>query len=244
MMKSRHLVVPFKTKVSLRGGGRIFVDISDHIQRQIYFLGHYEARITDLLSRLLIPGSTFIDVGANVGYHTIVSGLLVGPTGSVHSFEPVPKIFAALETNVALNNLPHVYLNQAAVYSTDGDLEIYLPGEGNSGLGSMVRRPHPYHSGSALLTSAVSLDSYVLTMGIERIRVIKLDIEGAEIFAMRGMESILSSSNAPDLICEADTELLSGAGHSSEDLVQFMERFGYQVGNIDDWHLHFSKESI
>jgi hypothetical protein len=81
---------------------------------------------------------------------------------------------------------------------------------------------------------AYSLDDYVKKEGIERIRLVKMDIEGAEPFALRGMRHVLSSPHPPDLICEAVPYLLEFTGHTQADIVQFMESFGYRCQKITD----------
>jgi len=217
------------------------VDLSDHIQRQIYFLGHYERKITDLVFRTIKPGDTFLDIGANVGYYSILAGHLVGPTGSVHSFEPIPWIFSELEGNVTLNSLNNVHLNQIAVSDTPGPLTIHLPGPGNSGLGSSIQRPPPYHSGQTVECEAERLDNYLKENDVQNIKLIKMDIEGAEFLAMRGMTETFSRTPAPNVICEADEDLLGNPGFSVGDLARFMTDFGYQVENFDRWHLFFHK---
>lgn len=241
MVKTRRLVTPYKAVSSLPQGGKIKTDLSDHVQRHIYFLGYYERRITDLVIQTLGSGDTFVDVGANVGYYTVIAGVLVGSGGGVHSFEPIPAIYEALQENVTLNGLDNVRLNRAALFEKEEELEIYLPGEANNGWGSMVKRPSPYHPGPAVRCPALSLDNYLRQAGIDDIRLIKLDIEGAELFALRGMQGVLSSAKPPDLICEADPELLEEAGHTPTDVIQFMESFGYQTRKIDRSNLHFTK---
>ena len=240
-MKTRHLVTPYRTQVSIPGGGRISVDLTDHIQRQIYFLGHYERNITDLVFRTIKPGDTFLDIGANVGYYSILAGHLVGPTGSVHSFQPIPSIFSALEDNVALNRLHNVHLNRLALHDSSGKLELHLPDPRNSGLGSSIQRPRPYHTGQTVECESERLDNYLRGNNVQNIKLIKMDIEGAELLAMQGMTETFSRSPAPNVICEADEDLLSNPGFSAEDLVRFMTNFGYHVENFDRWHLLFHK---
>src|SRR3990172_2612704 len=111
-------------EVSLPGGATITVDLADLLQRFLYFLGYYEYGVTKLVTSTLRPGDTFIDIGANIGYFTLVASPLVGPSGKVHSFEPIPGIFSTLQSNVAANGLTNVRMNQAAIFETDGELEL------------------------------------------------------------------------------------------------------------------------
>ena len=239
MFHCHHLVTPYIEEAPLDFGGKFRVDLTDNIQRQIYFLGHYEPKITELIRRTLAPGDTFIDIGANTGYYTVLAGLLVGSQGVVHSFEPIPYIFSAMQSNVSLNSLNNVYLNQVALYEDETEVEMFLPGAGNLGCGSMVKQPH--HPGLSIRCPATSLDRYVKRVGIEHIRLIKMDIEGGEFSALKGMKEVLSNPSGPDLICEAIPDLLTGAGHTTADLVQLLESFGYHAHKIDGWNLHFTR---
>jgi len=239
MFHCHPFVTPHIEEVPLDFGGKFRVDLTDNIQRQIYFLGHYEPKITELIRRTLAPGDTFIDVGANTGYYTVLAGLLVGSQGAVHSFEPIPDIFSAMQSNVSLNSLNNVYLNQVALYEDETEVEVFLPAAGNMGSGSVVKQP--YHPGPTVRSPATSLDRYVRQARIERIRLIKMDIEGGEIAALKGMREVLSSPSGPDLICEAIPHLLAGAGHTVAELVQFLDSFGYHAREIDIWNLHFTR---
>ena len=215
------------------------MDLTDNIQRQIYFQGHYELEITDLIKRTLKPGDTFVDIGANTGYYTVLASLLVGARGAVHSFEPIPYIFSEMQSNVSLNSLSNVFLNQVALCEDEIEVDIFLPVEGNIGSGSLVKQNHL--PGTSIRVSATSLDRYVSQAGIERIRLIKMDIEGGEIAALKGMGEVLSSSSAPDVICEAVPELLAAAGQTTADLTQTMESHGYRSREIDRWNLLFTR---
>ncbi len=229
---TRRVEIHYIVEATLPGGSRITADLSDAVQRLVYFLGYYERGVTNLITRVLNAGDTFIDIGANVGYFTLIASPLVGPTGKVHSFEPVPEVFASLRRNVALNGLSNVRMNRAAVFDEDRDLEIFLPVDGNSGTGTFFKRPNA--PGDSVQCPAHSLDDYVKREGIERIRLVKMDIEGAEPFALRGMRQVLSSLHPPDLICEAVPYLLEFSGHTQADIVQFMKPFGYRCQEITD----------
>jgi len=232
------------------------VDLSDLVPRLLYFLGYYEYGLTNLIRQTLKPGDTFLDVGSHIGYYTVMSGLLVGPGGSVHSFEPIPEIYSRLQDNVALNELGNVYTNRAAVYDRDGELEIFVPHPGNTGTGSFVMQPNS--SDRSILCPAIAIDSYVRAQAIKRVRLIKIDIEGAELAALHGMEELLSSSGPPDVICEVVPVLLERAGSAYQEIRGFMGNLGFRARVITDqglvdppkgalpvpeagWNLYFSK---
>ena len=232
---TRRLVTPHESEASLIGGGSILADLSDLVPRLLYFLGYYEYGLTNLIRRTLQPGHTFIDIGAHVGYYTVMAGTLVGAGGSVHSFEPIPEIYSRLQENVALNRLNNVRANEAAICDKDGDLEIFLPKAGNTGTGSIVRQPNS--SETSIRCPAMTLDSYVRREAIERIRLIKLDIEGGELCALHGMKGLLSSPQPPDVICEAVPVLLERAGTTCEEILRFMDQLGYRARIITDKRL-------
>ena len=234
-------------------------DLSDLVPRLIYFLGYYEYGLTNLIRQTLEPGDTFIDVGAHVGYYTVMSGMLVGPGGSVHSFEPIPDIFSRLQQNVALNGLVNVHTNQAAVYDQDGELEIFLPKPSNTGTGSFVKQSNS--SETSIRCPAMALDGYVQRESIQRIRLIKLDVEGAELRVLHGMKGLLTSSQPPDVIGEVVPSLLERGGATYKDMILFMENLGYRARIITDdgltdiekgsspkpnigWNLHFSRNPV
>ena len=224
------LLEPDKKPVPIVGGARMVADISDDLQRRIYFFGCHEPETTQLIFGILRPGDTFIDLGANIGYYTVIAGSLVGPAGAVHSFEPIPEIFSSLKENVALNALTNVRLNQNAVFNEDCELEIFLPKPENNGTGSFMRSPDA--PGESILCDALTLDAYVEREGIEQIRLIKMDIEGAELRALKGMKNLLSSSTRPDVICEASPNWFSAGGHTRAHIIGYMDSFGYRCREI------------
>jgi len=239
MFHCRRLVTPYTEETPLDFGGKFRVDLTDNIQRQIYFQGHYEPEITDLIKETLTPGDTFIDIGANTGYYTVLASLLVGSEGAVHSFEPIPFIFSEMQSNVSLNSLSNVFLNQIALCEDEAEVDVFLPLEGNIGSGSLVKQGHL--PGTSIRSAATSFDRYSREAGIGQIRLIKMDIEGGEIAALKGMKEALSGPSTPDVICEAVPELLAAAGHTTADLTQIMESYGYRSREIDRWNLLFTR---
>jgi FkbM family methyltransferase len=215
-------------KANLVNGCRMFCNLDDEVQRQIYFLGLYEPVESYLFTRILQPGMTVIDAGANVGQYTILAATLVGPDGQVHAFEPVPATFARLEQNVASNYLRNVHFCQAAVWHERKRLSLGISYRhmGNNAGGYTVTLPH---TGAVVATMAIPLDDYVAEEQIDRVHVIKMDIEGAEMFALRGMRNLLRRDR-PIIFMEVSRPLLSRVGHGPEQVWDCLAgEFGYRA---------------
>src|SRR5262249_36182110 len=151
--------------------------------------GVYEPFETGLLQNQLRPGDVVVDVGANIGYYTLLFARCVGPRGRVFAFEPDQTNFDLLRRNVERNGYTNVTLVRKAVAAQSGKLRLYLC-EDNKG----DHRTYDSHDGRpSLEIDAVSLDDYFAG---ERgsIALIKMDIQGAEEGALRGMRRLLADN--------------------------------------------------
>ena len=167
----------------LPDGSMIECDLRDHVERQMYFLGAYEPIEAYLFTRLVRPGLTVVDAGANVGQYTLLAASGVGPTGAVHCFEPVAANFARLEAHLAANRVINVRANRSALWHEPAEVRLGLPADtvGNAGsfsVGSLAS--------SVVAALAEPLDAYDERMGVGRVDLVKMDIEGAEWAALRG----------------------------------------------------------
>lgn len=147
-------------------------------------LGTYEREQTALFQEWIRPGATVLDVGGHVGYYTLVSARLAGPTGRVVAFEPNPANHDFLRRHVAINGLANVEVVQAAVSSSNGTARFDF-GSG-SGTG------HLAESG-AIEVRTVRLDDFCAERGL-RPNAIKIDVEGAELEVLRGGEQTIAAS--------------------------------------------------
>lgn len=143
-----------------------------------------EATILDLLR----PGDVFVDVGANVGYYTILASEIVGDSGRVIAVEPVPETAAVMNSNVGLNHAANVDVVPKACWSARGTVSIWVP-SGPYGLASLKARRA---RGSLQSVEAVTLDE--LCQGISQIRLIKIDVEGAEHEVLLGATETLAKT--------------------------------------------------
>lgn len=168
-----------------------------------YYYGYCEANLTNFILRYLKPGSTFIDVGAHVGFYSMLSSALVGTSGQVHSFEPTPWTFGLLTKNT--RGLSNVTLNNKAVSDKKGMTSFldYGPGYG------AYNSAHPKGAvafiskkGTEVNVETLTLDDYCKERNILP-DFIKLDAEGLEHIILQGMTSLLSGNNRPIVTLEA-----------------------------------------
>ncbi len=217
----------------LPNGCVIGCDLSDFIERHIYFEGLWDAVEAFLFTRLLEPGMTVIDAGANVGEFSILAATAVGPGGSVHSFEPVERNFARLRANLAANHLSNVHPARAALWNEDTELTLGLRSDldarGNQGGWTIARQAEDV---ARVATPAVRLDTYAARAGLKRVDVIKMDIQGAEPFALAGAHELLEAHH-PAILTEVQESSLAAMGSGVRDLWEEARRFGYAAWRID-----------
>ena len=198
-------------------GAKMKGNTKDLIDRYIYFFGVWEPNITAFISRRLAPGDVFVDVGANVGYFSLVASIIVGEGGGVVAIEASPSIVRALESNIALNSLKNIRIANVAASDQRGTLRLYYGTEHNRGRASIYG-----NDGSVLEAEVPSLP---LTDILERheqrrARVIKIDVEGAEWLVSRGLGPLLTHGRDDlEVIMEVNPECLAATGQSTESLV-------------------------
>jgi FkbM family methyltransferase len=184
----------------LPGGARLAIVLSDGWHRGIYFRGDYEPETTRLVRSSLLPGDVFLDVGANIGYYAC----LAASRGAVaHAFEPHPDLVERMELTRTLNRFgDRLRIVPAAVAERDGTARFFLsPQAINCGLSSLLPLPH-LQSGRQLDVATLSLDSYCRQQGIRRIRLLKIDVEGAELQVLAGAHMVLHALRPDAIICE------------------------------------------
>ena len=172
---------PHCTTVQTRWGDKLEVTLPDLISGVISATGQWEPAITDYVRTRLRSGDTFIDVGANIGYFTLLASRLVGPTGHVYAIEASPSIYRRLTHNVELNRRSNVTAINAAASDRAGELSIYLDSSGNFGHSTTIER---LASASRMRPEAIvrsgTLDQLIGDDALRRAHLIKVDVEGAE----------------------------------------------------------------
>ena len=200
-------------------------DVSDSV-----FDGTYERRIQKALRESLKPGDVFFDIGANVGFFTLLGAKLVEPAGSVHAFEPVPRNVETLRRNVRLNGWSHVHVHPVAVAATKGEQELLLTRDvGGASLTSAgIAIPDV---ANRLMVPTVAIDDLVERGDIPPPSVVKVDVEGAELGVLQGMQRTMAK-HRPALLYEVDDGDEQVMRERWTQLDEFVSRVGYQVARL------------
>jgi FkbM family methyltransferase len=178
----------------------------------------WEADVVRLLERTLRPGATFVDVGANVGFHSVVACRLVGPSGRVVAFEPEPQSAAILRANLWRRSCTCALVHQAAAGDRAGHVRLSPDREGRSGSRLSAE--------GEIEARAVRLDEI---LGDARVDVLKVDVEGAEPLVLRGAEAIIRRS--PGLVAVVEFRLEPHLdGSEPEDVLAYYESLGFELG--------------
>lgn len=197
----------------------------EYISSYISIAKSYELTTSAIFTSLVRRGSTIFDVGANVGWFTLLAARLSGPTGRVVSFEPEPTNFGLLTKSLELNHFGNVKLLQEAASDFDGKLTLYLTTAANMpGSHSTIR---DFGMGSISI-DATRLDRVASDLGIDTIQLLKIDVEGAEAKVLLGARSLLDGHKIQNIILEWNPE----AWASVPDFIQriFREFEVYEIG--------------
>jgi FkbM family methyltransferase len=165
-------------------GAQILCDPNDLIQRSILNFGVWEPNISYWIGRILRAGDVCIDVGANIGYDTLLASSVVGAAGKVVAIEAAPRIFSLLEHNVRINRATNVRLVNAAVSDRRQTLTLYSGGVRNIGATTtLASRGFPIET----TVEAWGLAQLLSPDELARAKLIKIDVEGGELAVLRGL---------------------------------------------------------
>ena len=208
-------------------GSKMLLDSSDMVlSKTLYFTGVWEKEVTDLLRAITREGMTFVDVGAHVGYFTLLGARLVGKTGLVCAFEPYINNYTLLTKNVWLNRYDNVLRENKAVTDAVGIASLFLA-KSNSGDGKLW----PSLGQKKVDVETTTLDKFCECSGLSP-DIIKMDIQGAEMAALRGMDGLIRANPSLKLIIEFWPVGLRGYGDSPEALLEKLLGYGFRIYHI------------
>ncbi len=217
-------------------GNKMYLDQGDSMGLALG--GGYETVETALILDLIRPGQVVLDIGANIGYYTLLFARLVGATGQVFAFEPDPESFSLLQRNIAENHYDNVTTFRVAVSNVNSDLTLYRDRFNNLD----HRLTSPGRDCTTLIVRAVRLDDFLSSHLDRPIDLIKMDIQGSEGLALEGMRSILARVGSPLLLTEYWPLGLDQSGIGAERFLRMLHHAGYRLFDIMS-ELGISKEA-
>lgn len=199
-----------------------------HVSRRIRQSGIWEPYETSLMLELLPPGGVFLDVGANIGYFSILAAGHMGPRGQVFAFEPGPENFRLIQRSAAANDLEgRIHAVEAGLAAADGAARLFLS-EDNLGDHQIFSTGEGRSStGIRLLNGANYLRSK-----LERIDLVKIDTQGSEYGVVEGLLPLLQSLS-PAILVELTPLSLRQCGSSGRALVELLARLDQSIWIVD-----------
>jgi FkbM family methyltransferase len=217
-------------------GSKIAANTRDTIGRYIYYFGLWEPNLTRWLQRRLAPGDTFIDVGANLGYYTLLASKLVGDSGHVVSIEALPAIFATLENNLRLNHARNVRAVNCAAWDSNDTLTIYTQPDDLPGQTTLIPAwADKYHLQNQSRVPAAPLSEILTPEEFRAARFIKIDAEGAEWHVLCGMEALMKTCRDDlEIMVEVNSKMLELDGKTPQDVLDFFRAYGFHAYEIEN----------
>lgn len=221
-----------EAELDVRGLRLSVPSLREPIASNLLVNGVYEPLLCKSLARVLKPDGIFFDVGANVGFFSLLAAHRIVPAGRVVAFEASPRIFAFLEKNAKLQPRPGLQVIHAAVTERTGDeISFFDAPSIKFGMGSLANR----FGSEAVAVKSISLDDAAEKLGLAHVNAIKVDVEGYELGVLRGARRLLTTEPTPVVFFEfndwAEANPLSAPG----DAQRFLQELGYITVPMEAW---------
>lgn len=220
----------FPLIVTIKDGIKARIWSGDTIGKGLYVSGSFEEEETSFISKILREGMIFFDIGANMGYYSLLGAELVGPSGEVHCFEPSPRMFEELTFNVNINGFENIRISNIALAEKCGVAHLSKYERGKEVYGSLSNFAHP---GASIIgydeVNVETLNRYITANSVERIDLIKMDTEGAELLILKGATKLLARDDAPIIMFEMSENLAQCFNYSCKDVLDFLKLYNFMV---------------
>ncbi|MCC6773783.1 MAG: FkbM family methyltransferase [Gemmatimonadaceae bacterium] len=194
----------------------------------------YESETSNFIGSILQPGDTFIDIGAHVGYFTMLASTLVGPAGAVYWFEPELSNYAHLLEHIEINAATNVRPLHMAVGASPGTADFFVNADNDGGHALWEVGRHPFNERTrqapvARKVFVTSLDHIFEQRDMRTLKAIKIDAEGAEFAILVGARELLRRTRIPFIVAEINRFGLESMGASERHVREFMTELGYET---------------
>jgi len=217
-----------KSSVAEIDGHKMFLDSEDSLRLSIN--EEYDEFETTLIKKLITNGNTVIDIGANIGYYTLIFARLVGTQGKVFAFEPELNNFELLKKNITINGYENVTTINKAASNKIGKQELYLFEYNKAG--HSLLNPEKGNDVKTTTIDTTTLDDYFKKLDFN-VDFIKMDIEGAEAKALQHMSTIITSNKNIILMTEFFPYMLKKSGIEPEEYLNLLTNYGFNIFHME-----------
>jgi len=207
----------------------MLLSIEDMTQETILLEDEWDPLLSELVKNTLCAGSVFVDVGANVGYFSLLAAHSVGNLGKVLAIEPNPTVANQLRANVERSKLSNVIVEQAACSDSHATETLYIPDNNSLGKASLSK----VNAGgiASVEVSSTTLDELISNHSLQNVTLVKIDVEGAELMVLRGMTETIKRLR-PLIALELEPDLLAHLGTTRDEVIAFVSSFSYSVETL------------
>lgn len=214
----------------ITGNFKMHLNTKNYIDSCIYYMGDYEPNLKIHYKKLINPGDTVLDIGANIGFHSLYFAELTGKTGKVISFEPIEVNFNAFKANLRLNNFPQISANNIALGNENKAIDIHIDSE--------QQNPGAFN----LLADGIKNctikcekgDDFLKNLGVEKVNFMKIDVEGYEYEVLKGLKNTIAQSR-PIINFEYDRNYQLKTNEDPSSIFNFLSQMDYHFFEIDGY---------
>jgi FkbM family methyltransferase len=199
--------------------------------------GTYELPVQKIVASNLPAGAVFYDVGANIGFFSLIAARVVGPRGQVYAFEPVPRNAASIERSARLNAMSHIHVFRAAVGARAGRSELVLTR--HIGGATLASAGTPHDAEGRIEVEVVTIDELIAARTLHPPSLVKIDVEGAEADVLQGMQKTLVEYR-PLILYEVDDATSEGLARKAEAIARILRAAGYSIEPLPASYPHLA----
>jgi FkbM family methyltransferase len=222
---------------TLRYGAQAVVFVNDYVGRAMYLWGEHDPRITAVIIAAVRSGDTVLDIGANFGVTGLLAAKCVGPTGTVHLFEPQPLVASCLRTSLMINGFSNAVVHQCALSDRPGTAVMTIEDSSNLGMTTLLTsRPDSMNGSRTLRVRIENAGDYVASLECTTVALIKIDVEGYEAIVLESMRQQLLDMRVPVLLFEWH---MDERNFHEQKPVRILAKLGYEFFGYDMkplWH--------
>lgn len=185
------------------------------------------------LLQTLTEGQTVLDIGANIGYFTILFARKVGSSGAILAFEPGPLSFALLQTNIRINGLDHVRAFNVAAGNRNGTTDLYIcrTGESDNRVEGTLTDDSDR---DRIAVPSIVIDKFLANLGVHRVDYVKIDVQGAERAVLEGMQRTIEANPRMQIVAEYAPGGIRTAGGEPSEFLDYIRRFGFRIMDLPE----------